>query len=401
MIDGLGVEARNKRSGDPANPSGIEFYHVNARLSGSIDQIAKPSWRKIFLLLRYCVEAIGCRFRYGVKAMYYIPAPGLRAALYRDWIVMVLCRPFFRRIVFHWHAVGLGEWLEKEARPWEFWFSHWMLGRANTSIVLSDYNRADAAKLSPRCCAVVPNGTPDPCPDFANRVLPVRRARLAMRRQLLDGQPPAQSEVKAPAHAPHLFRVLFLSLCTREKGLFDCLDAIALANAQLAAKNRLLRVQLTVAGAFFSEKDRTDFAARTALPDLKLQPMPNVVLPQDAVVLKGPVSEAEKWRLFQESDCFCFPTYYLAEGVSRVLLEAMAFGLPIIVSRWRALPDLFPKDYPGLVEPRDPAQLALRLIQFLDADIAETFRAEFTANYTLEKHLARLIATLKVTETCH
>ena len=35
-------------------------------------------------------------------------APGKRAALYRDWVVMVLCRPFFRQVIHHWHAVGLG-----------------------------------------------------------------------------------------------------------------------------------------------------------------------------------------------------------------------------------------------------------------------------------------------------
>ena len=50
--------------------------------------------------------------------------------LYRDWLVMVCCRPFFRHLIFHWHAVGLGEWLDHQARPFERRLSHALLERA-------------------------------------------------------------------------------------------------------------------------------------------------------------------------------------------------------------------------------------------------------------------------------
>jgi len=42
----------------------------------------------------------------------YIPAPGKRSAMYRDWVVMFICRRFFKRVILHWHAAGLAKWLE-------------------------------------------------------------------------------------------------------------------------------------------------------------------------------------------------------------------------------------------------------------------------------------------------
>ena len=44
---------------------------------------------------------------------------------------------------------------------------------------------------------------------------------------------------------------------------------------------------------------------------------------------------ATKAALLRESDFLCFPTYYEAEGQPVNVIEALAFGLPPIVTRWR------------------------------------------------------------------
>ena len=70
---------------------------------------------------------------------YYVPAPGKRVALYRDWLVMLLCRPFFKNVILHWHAAGLGKWLETEttiASRAATWRS---FRPVNLSLVLSRY----------------------------------------------------------------------------------------------------------------------------------------------------------------------------------------------------------------------------------------------------------------------
>jgi hypothetical protein len=46
------------------------------------------------------------------------------------------------------------------------------------AMVLTEYNPRDAELLNPRKIEIVPNGIPDPCPDFEEAILPVRRKRM-------------------------------------------------------------------------------------------------------------------------------------------------------------------------------------------------------------------------------
>ena len=97
-----------------------------------------------------------------MKTFYYVPAPGKAVALYRDWLVMLLCRPFFKRIILHWHAAGLAKWLETSVQIRSRAITYRLFKPVDLSIVLSRYNFADAEKLLSRHIAVVPVGMPDP-----------------------------------------------------------------------------------------------------------------------------------------------------------------------------------------------------------------------------------------------
>ena len=63
---------------------GIEVFHVDARLSRDIDDIASASPRKLFLLLRFCLAGDLAEDQPWCHSLYYVPAPGLRNAVYRD-----------------------------------------------------------------------------------------------------------------------------------------------------------------------------------------------------------------------------------------------------------------------------------------------------------------------------
>src|SRR5437660_849627 len=144
MLDGL-------RELGKSNPTcHLQLFHVDTKLSSNLEAIGEFQWSKLVLLLKYCARAYFCRFAHGADTLYYVPAPGLRAALYRDWIVMFLCRPIFKKIIFHWHAVGLGEWMEAKAKPWERKITRRLLKDADLSIVLAEFNRADAERFSPK-----------------------------------------------------------------------------------------------------------------------------------------------------------------------------------------------------------------------------------------------------------
>ena len=376
LLNAFGGDVRNQTAANPPAPSTstIECYHVDCRFSDGMADIGRVRLAKVFLLFRYCWQAIQCRLRFGVKDFLYVPAPPARSAIYRDWLVMAICRPFFPRLILYWQAAGLGEWLASGARPWERWVTRTLLGRPALSVVLGEFCLGDAASLQSKKSVVVSNGIPDPCPNFTESMLPIRLERSAAR-----------------ASSARPFQVLFLSLCTREKGLFDALEAVALLNGRLAAAQSATRVQLTVAGKFWRPEEEREFAERLARPDLN----GGIADPaRHAVRYAGFVGGADKARLLRDSDCLCFPTYYQAESFGIVLIEAMAFGLPVVTSRWRTIPELLPEGYPGLVEPRSPGQIAGALEQLLSAGYDARLRARFLDRYIVEKTMERMRVAL-------
>jgi glycosyltransferase involved in cell wall biosynthesis len=394
MVEGFGGDHRKgaqslathspaePAAGSPPAPSpsfGIECYHVNARLSRKLEDIGDLRIGKVVLLLWYCLQAIWCRFRYGVTNFYYIPAPGKPSALYRDWVVMLICRPFFKRVLLHWHAAGLAKWLELTVGLRHRLVTYRLMKQVDLSIVLSAYNRGDAEKLFSRTIRVVSNGIPDPCPGFAHELLPRRRARFAARRKLLSGQTLSTKELEAAGGDPQVVKVLYLAHCTREKGLFDSVTAITLASQRLAERRAPLSLRLLVAGSFVTPREEDEFkrlSAQMARPEV--------------IQYLGFVSGERKHQLFREADLFCFPTYFQNENQPVNLIEAMAFGLPILTTRWRSLPELFPPGYAGLVKVRSPEQVAEVLLGLATSESGEGFRDIFLHNFTLEMHLSRL-----------
>jgi len=354
----------------------IECYHVDCRLSDSAEDIGRVRWVKLLRLLRYCVEAVWCRFRYGARIFLYVPAPGMRSAVYRDWLIMILCRPFFSRRIYYWQAAGLADWLDTDAQPWERWLTERLLGRPHMGIALGEVARRDPECLQTRRIEIVPNAIPDPCPDFDREVLPVRQVRASDRLSALKGLTTECRNIS--------FHVLYLSLCLREKGLFDTVEAVALANSRLAQDSSPVRVCLDVAGKFWYEGERLEFIERIRRPDL------NGTTGATTIIYHGFVSGEEKNRLFLEADCFCFPTYYWAESFPLALLEAMAWGLPIISTKWRSIPEMLPAGHGEVVDSKSPNQIAVAILSLLARGYDPVLRGTYLQRYTAERYTDNL-----------
>lgn len=353
----------------------IVFSHVDARLSEGMDDVG--SWRagKVFQLLGYIFQAWRVWWHEKPEAFYYVPAPAKRSALYRDWLVLLLVAPLFKFRVFHWHAVGLGKWVAEgvtqgAVRQIEASITRLLFSGKELSIVLNEEGRRDVEIFTPRRITIVPNGIPDPCPDFATTLLPERLRRHA--EQIQPGAKP-------------VFSLLYLAHATHTKGLFDAIEAVALTNARFVAEKSTARIRLTVAGAFVDREEETAFHERLKRDDLLLGDAG-----EQAVIYAGYVGPEEKHRLLSTSDALCFASYFPNEGQPVSIIEALAYGLPVLLSRWRGLPEMVPPALAHLTDPRDPASLAQALPLLLQEGRFDQYRQCYLDRYSLASHCQRM-----------
>jgi glycosyltransferase involved in cell wall biosynthesis len=356
LVDGLGEASRT----DDGDGQAIEVIHVNPALSRDAADVGRVRIGKVFALWAACLRALWARVRRGGGAdgmtLYYVPAPGKRVAVWRDWMVMFMLRPFFSRLVLHWHAFGLGAWLSEKACAPERWLTRLALGRATVAVVLAPELADDAVAFAPKKVCVVANGV---------------------------GAPVVEKQGVAAPRAT--CRLLFLGACGREKGLFAALDALAVLE-----RERPGAFELTVAGAFASAEEEREFTA---------------LLANDLAHLRGRVrraghaDEAQKHALYAGADVFVFPTHYAHEAQPLVLIEAMAHDLPVVSTQWRAIPGMLPEGgaHARLVASDAPAQqLAAAIRAVCEAGPARgTMRAHYKRHFTRGTHLARLAKVLR------
>ena len=109
---------------------------------------------------------------------------------------------------------------------------------------------------------------------------------------------------------------------------------------------------------------------------------------------RGFVSGQAKETLFEESDCLLFPTYYQAEALPLVLIEAMARGLPVITTDWRMIPALLPKGYPFVLRPRAPQEIAETLLRLRAQGNQWNLRQHYLDNFTERHFVEKMKAAL-------
>ncbi len=162
---------------------------------------------------------------------------------------------------------------------------------------------------------------------------------------------------------------------------------MTLANEKFAAGKSPVRFRLKLIGAFAFPAEEEELHRWIEQRGLR-----------GVVEHLGYVSEERKEQALREADVFCFPSYYAAENLPNSLTEAMAYGLPIVTTRWRSIPGMFPENYPGLVDIKSPAQIAEALPRLAASDSAGLLRGLFLKRFTLERHLENIAGAIRSVE---
>lgn len=151
-------------------------------------------------------------------------------------------------------------------------------------------------------------------------------------------EPPVKVQVEhdGKVHA------LFLGLVTKEKGVYDLVEAVARLDREV--RNRLV-VHMAGNGEVDKLKTEVDRHAVT-----------------DCVTVEGWVAGEAKTRLLNRCSTFVLPSYIEALPIS--VLECMSYGMPIIATKVGAIPTLVQIGENGtLIQPGDVGALADALTQ--------------------------------------
>lgn len=156
-------------------------------------------------------------------------------------------------------------------------------------------------------------------------------------------------------------KILFLSRLLKEKGIYETIEAFRKIKHDYD-------VELIIAG---------DGEAYDALK--------NFTENDDDIIMTGRVVGSEKIKLFENSGIYCLPSY--TEGLPTSVLEAIAFGIPVITSRVGGLKDFFEDGKMGyFVEHKNPLQIKEKLRSLLsDREVMQKM-SRFNYNYA-KQHL--------------
>lgn len=166
------------------------------------------------------------------------------------------------------------------------------------------------------------------------------------------------------------FNILFLARLHKEKGIYETLDAYHIL------KRKFPFVALNVAGDGPELKAAKTYATKNGIRN---------------VTFCGYLQGSNKWAAFRDADVYIFPSY--SEGMPISVLEAMAFGLPIITRPVGGIPDFFEIGKMGyLTESKDPNVYAQLMEKFIVDRALGIRMGGYNREYAREHFAAQSVA---------
>jgi glycosyltransferase involved in cell wall biosynthesis len=330
--------------------SDMELIHVPMAFSRLTSEIGSFRFRKLAHLVRVLSAIAIARLRTGATILYYPPADANLVPVLRDLVLLIPTRWLFRRTVFHFHAAGLYAIYPRLPKLLRLFF-HLAYDRPDLAIFTTTATSAESVHLRARSTVIIPCGVPDH--SFS-----------------LNDEPESPS-----SSSPAVPTILYAGIICEAKGILVLLEACRILR-QAGTPFRLVCMGSFLPSAFENEVE-------------------NIVRSNNLesnVDFVGTLTGREKHHAFATANIFCFPSHYPAESFGVVLIEAMSYGLPIVATEWRGIPEVTGDDGGACLVPiQDPVALAAMLHTLLVSPLrresmGHSNRKRYLAKFTLENY---------------
>lgn len=321
----------------------IELFHIRMKFSKEMSNVGKFELGKVFHLFQILILAYYYRFFLKNTVLYYFPAGPRTIPIIRDIFILGFIRPFFSKVIFHFRAAGISEYITKQNKFYKALLKV-IYSNPDVGIRLSEYTPEDDKYLGAKKRFIVYNGIE----DF-----------------LTNNNP-------KPVHSDKI-KLVYLGVINRSKGIFDLIHSFNYLKSE--------NTELNLIGQIESDEINKELS--------KLINENNLY---NKVKFLGVLTGSDKFNVLFNSDIFVFPSYFESEGLPGAILEAMCFSKPIVATNWRGIPSMVIDNENGFLVPiKSPEKLAEK-IDFLISNeslrrkFGEKSRELFLEKFTIDKY---------------
>jgi len=292
------------------------------------------SLMKVGYFLRGLIVYLFCLPQYSIVHI-HLSEP---TSAFRKSFFFYLAHWLRKKVILHFHAFSPESTLNG---PKKRLYQN-MFARADAIIVLSEYWKDQVAQCVPNTTGTI-RVISNPCPEI----------RLS---------------VRLPLKKSSNF-ILYAGTVNKRKGYVDLVEAFSLLASRYPDWN------LVLAGNGEIECGRA---------------LAKILNIENRVAFLGWISDEEKEHVFRQATIFCLPSYN--EGLPMALLDACAYGLPIIATPVGGIPDVFRDGKNAVLVPPGDVHFLSEKIELLIRD--ETLREQLGVESYLLSQNSLSVATV-------
>lgn len=230
-----------------------------------------------------------------------------RGSVYRKGMILLVAKSAGCKTLIHMHAGPFLTWYERQSYNKKRIIKH-ILNSADKVLVLGQFWKDQLNLLPKEKIQVLYNGVHCPKSNFYNK---------------------------------NSTNIIYMGMMYREKGIYDFLSAIKEIDSKLEQSIKIQLYGIDLEG--------------------NIQETIHQLALEERVFLCGWINKEEQESVYKKAMMCVLPSYF--EGLSMTIIEAMAYGIPVITTKISTMPEILGSSN-ELIEPGNITQLANKILEY-------------------------------------